>query len=88
MVLIKSVAVILFTAATAFAAPAKCCMTAKQAQSVANNFGQLISSYTKELANKALTADYTDYSESVNTLINSCPTGTDQPLPLLNPTFT
>jgi hypothetical protein len=88
MVLIKSIAVVLFAAATAFAAPAQCCMSAKQAQAVANNFGSLISSYSKELANKALTKDYTDYSESVNTLIDSCPTGTDQPLPLLNPTFT
>lgn len=33
------------------------CMTSSQAQKVATNFGQLISNYSDDLANKVLTSD-------------------------------
>lgn len=62
------------------------CMTAAQAQTVATNFGDLISAYSTANAEAYLTADYTDYSSSVNTLIDyGCPAG---PVPLDAPTFT
>ena len=51
------------------------CMTPQQAQTIATDFGTLISVYNKALAQRILASDYTDYSESVNALIDSCPTG-------------
>jgi len=64
------------------------CMTPEQAQGVATNFGTLIAHYSDELANNALAVNFTDYSESVNTLINTCPQGSAAiSLPLLAPTF-
>ena len=64
------------------------CMTDADAQYVADNYGTLIEAYSDALANKALTTDFTDYSEGVNTLINTCPQGASaQTLPLLAPTF-
>ena len=64
------------------------CMCEADAQRVANNYGTLIASYSDELANAALAKDFTDYSEGVNTLINTCPQGAAaQPLPLLSATF-
>ena len=46
------------------------CMTKEQAQHVAQNFETLISYYTDEIALASLTVDFTDYSDSVNTLID------------------
>lgn len=65
------------------------CMDANDAQQVANNYAELIRDYTETLANAALSVDFTDYSESVNSLIDSCPQGSAAiSLPLLSPTFT
>jgi hypothetical protein len=64
------------------------CMTADEAQQVATNYGDLISSYSDELATAALAKDFTDYSESVNTLIDTCPQGSAAvTLPLLSASF-
>jgi hypothetical protein len=59
----------------AVATPA--CMTGADAARVAGNFQALIdSTFNVTLAKTALTADYTDYSDSVNELINNgCPNG-------------
>ncbi|EME84039.1 uncharacterized protein MYCFIDRAFT_195207 [Pseudocercospora fijiensis CIRAD86] len=63
-------------------------LTASEAASVAAGYGQLIRQYSTDLANQLLTPNFTDYSEGVNTLINSCPQGPSaQPLPLLSATF-
>lgn len=51
------------------------CMNDKQAQQVATNFKDLIAAYSDELADAALTEDFTDYSDSVTELINSGCTG-------------
>ena len=56
-------------AAGSFAASA--CMNDKAAQQVATNFKDLIAEYSDELADAALTEDFTDYSDSVTELINS-----------------
>jgi len=61
------------------------CLTYDQATVVANNFGSLISAYSVADANKYLTVDYTDYSDSVTELINGGCTG---PQPLGAATFT
>lgn len=53
------------------------CMTYDQATVVANNFKTLIASYSDDLANEVLTADFVDYSDSVTELINSGCTGPD-----------
>ncbi|KAK0872160.1 hypothetical protein LTR87_012556 [Friedmanniomyces endolithicus] len=45
------------------------CLDRNEAQLVATNYGQLIASYTKAQADAALSADFTDFSESVNSLI-------------------
>jgi hypothetical protein len=60
----------------AVAAPAAC-MTSADAKRVAGNFQTLIdSTFNVTLAKTALSADYTDYSDSVNELINNgCPNG-------------
>lgn len=64
------------------------CLNGYQAQQVATNYGNLIASYSTALANEALSPNFVDYSESVNTLINSCPQGSAAvTLPLLSPTF-
>ncbi|KAI7555542.1 hypothetical protein KC343_g5903 [Hortaea werneckii] len=64
------------------------CLSNREAQQIATNYGLLISNYSDELANAVLSPDFTDYSESVNTLINSCPQGSAAvSLPLLAPTF-
>jgi len=64
------------------------CLSKGEAQQVADNYAQLIRSYTTDLANAALSVDFTDYSESVNTLINECPQGSAAvTLPLLSPSF-
>ncbi len=61
----------------AVAAPAAPCMTSSDATRVAGNFRALIAeTFNTTLARTALTADYTDYSDSVNELINNgCPNG-------------
>lgn len=66
------------------------CMTPAEAQQVADNYAELIRSYSTELANEALTVDFTDYSESVNSLINTCPQGKAakaKSIPLLSAAF-
>jgi hypothetical protein len=51
------------------------CLTLAQAQTVADNFESLIKDYSKADANKFLTKDFHDYSDSVTELINSGCTG-------------
>ena len=52
------------------------CMTYDQASTVANNFADLIRNYSNDSALAYLTPDFTDYSDSVNTLIDAgCPNG-------------
>lgn len=52
------------------------CMTYDEASTVANNFKELINSYSNESAIAYLTPDFTDYSDSVSELINGgCPDG-------------
>jgi hypothetical protein len=66
------------------------CLTRYEAQQVATNYGNLIASYSTSLAQVALSPDFTDYSESVNTLIDECPQGSAaqaQTVPLLMATF-
>ena len=46
------------------------CMTLDQATVVAQNFRQSIKAYSNESTIEHFTADFTDYSASVNTLIN------------------
>ncbi|KAH9829128.1 hypothetical protein Tdes44962_MAKER09163 [Teratosphaeria destructans] len=55
------------------------CISDTDAQQVATGYGNLIQliSGWEDIANSLLTTDFTDYSESVNTLIDSCPTGSD-----------
>jgi len=60
------------------------CLNQEDANMLATNFGLLISSYSNSLANLTLAPDYTDYSESVNTLIDSAGTA---PQSLLGATF-
>ncbi|GIZ45644.1 hypothetical protein CKM354_000880200 [Cercospora kikuchii] len=65
------------------------CLTSHQAQAIATDYGLLISNYTDTLADSLLMPNFTDYSQSVNTLINSCPQGSEaHTLPLSAPTFT
>jgi len=55
------------------------CMTYEQASTVASNFRELIVNYSNASAQAYLTTNFTDYSSSVNTLIdNGC--STPQPL--------
>ena len=51
------------------------CLTDTSAQQVATNFANLIAAYSDDLADSSLTTDFTDYSSSVNTLIDSGCTG-------------
>lgn len=65
------------------------CLDRSAATYLARSYGSLISNYSLPAASALLTANFTDYSESVNTLINSCPQGgVSLNLPLLAPTFT
>ncbi|KAF2718378.1 hypothetical protein K431DRAFT_287661 [Polychaeton citri CBS 116435] len=79
-------AVIASLAASALAIPFKC-MSDSDAQGVSDNFKELIANYSDELADAALTTDFTDYSSSVNTLINNGTAGEPGDIPLLSPTF-
>lgn len=60
------------------------CLSYQQAHQLATNFGLLISDYSASLANQTLAPSYTDYSESVNTLIDN---GGSSPIGLLSATF-
>lgn len=60
------------------------CLANSEANLLAKNFGLLISNYSNSLANETLTPNFQDYSESVNTLIDSAGTA---PVPLLGQTF-
>jgi len=65
------------------------CVSSAEADEIATDYAELIVNYSDALADAVLAVNFTDYSESVNTLINSCPQGdAAQPLPLLAPTFT
>ena len=70
-------------ASTAFAADSWAqprdafCLCDSDADVIANDFAQLISNFTTTFANEVLADDYTDQSDSVNTLIDS---GTTSPL--------
>ncbi|KAF2773067.1 hypothetical protein EJ03DRAFT_153050 [Teratosphaeria nubilosa] len=69
------------------------CISDTDAQQVATGYGNLIQliSGWEDIADSLLTTDFTDYSESVNTLIDSCPTGSDaesEVVPLLGASFT
>lgn len=71
----------------ALASPTKrsSCLTDAAAQRVANNFQSLISDYSNASAAAFLTTNFSDYSDSVNELINNgCPNG---PQPLGSATF-
>jgi hypothetical protein len=62
------------------------CLLDDEATKLANNFKSLILAYSKANAEAFLTKDFTDYSDSVNELINNgCPDG---PAKLGTPTFT
>ena len=96
MVSVTSITLLSLAAIGSLAAPAKRDgnwhgdqgLTADEAAAVAAGYGQLIRQYSTDLANQLLTPDFMDYSEGVNTLINSCPQGPSaQPLPLLSATF-
>lgn len=60
------------------------CLTNHDANTLATNFGKLISAYSEKLANQTLTCDFLDYSESVNSIIDG---GGNSPVALLGPTF-
>lgn len=92
----SSIALLSLAALGAVAAPAERrhysrgeCMSDADADKVATAYADLIVKYNDALADAVLTPNFTDYSESVNTLINSCPQGdAAKPLDLLAPTFT
>jgi hypothetical protein len=58
------------------------CLCDSDADVIGNDFAQLISNYSADFANKVLASDYTDQSDSVNTLIDS---GTTSPIPVRAP---
>jgi len=60
------------------------CLCDSDADVIANDFAQLISNYSASFANDVLAADYTDQSDSVNSLIDG---GTTSPIPLGSLTF-
>jgi len=51
------------------------CMSASEAQTVATNFGLLLTNYTETFANEVLTEGFDDYTSSVATLIDAGCTG-------------
>jgi hypothetical protein len=69
---------------TGTAAPAPRCLTEEDAQAFAGVFQGLISQYTDELAEGALTPDFIDWSSSVNLLMNK---GGQFPKNITGPTF-
>jgi len=60
------------------------CLCDSDADVIANDFAQLISNFSQSFADQVLAPDYTDQSDSVNTLIDS---GTTSPIPLGSLTF-
>jgi len=60
------------------------CLCDSDADVIGNDFAELISNYSEDFAKKVLADDYTDQSDSVNTLIDS---GTTSPIPLGSLTF-
>ncbi|TKA56739.1 hypothetical protein B0A55_12387 [Friedmanniomyces simplex] len=66
-------------------ATAKVCLSQSDVTTLSTHFGDLVSGYTQKLANQTLTTDFMDYSESINTLIDSAGT---TPNALLGLTFT
>jgi len=60
------------------------CLCDSDADVIANDFAQLISNFNTTFATEVLADDYTDQSDSVNTLIDS---GTTSPLALGSLTF-
>jgi len=60
------------------------CLCDSDADVIGNDFAQLISNYSSDFATQVLADDYTDQSDSVNTLIDS---GTTSPIPLGSLTF-
>ncbi|KAF2859724.1 hypothetical protein K470DRAFT_258575 [Piedraia hortae CBS 480.64] len=60
------------------------CMSYREASRVANNFQTLIANYSDALADRVLTVDFNDWSDSVTTLIDS---GCSSPQPLGSVTF-
>ena len=55
------------------------CLCDSDADVIGNDFAQLISNYNATFAALVLASDYTDQSDSVNTLIDS---GTTAPIPV------
>ena len=55
------------------------CLCDSDADVIGNDFAQLISNYSAAFANEVLADDYTDQSDSVNTLIDA---GTTSPIPV------
>jgi hypothetical protein len=58
------------------------CLCDSDAEVIGNDFAQLISNYSATFANEVIADDYTDQSDSVNTLIDS---GTTSPIPVWHP---
>lgn len=65
--------------ASANAWPHGWCLCRDEAEVIGNDFALLISDYNATFANLVLADDYTDQSDSVNTLIDS---GTTAPIPV------
>lgn len=63
---------------------ASACLCVDTAHGVADNFEHLFKNYTKEFANSALSADYSDQTDSVAWLINN---GTECPHPVCRTPF-
>ena len=61
------------------------CLSSYDANTLATNFGRLVSAYSQKLANQTLISDFVDYSESINTLVDG---GTAAPRSLLGLSFT
>ena len=60
------------------------CLSSYDANTLATNFGILVTSYSQKLANQTLASDFIDYSESVNSLVDN---GGSAPVALLGETF-
>jgi hypothetical protein len=61
------------------------CLCDSDAEVIGNDFAQLISNYSATFANEVIASDYTDQSDSVNTLIDS---GTTSPIAVWHPSYT
>jgi hypothetical protein len=58
-----------------YQAPGDSCMSHNDAVLVAQKWAELITDYSDAKADAILTPNFVDYSQSVNTLINTCPQG-------------